>query len=224
MIPVTLVVGVALFAALGVRPTADRAREGAKKMTNVDDGASGNPPAGCAWATFANGCFWCTEAVFQRLKGVESVAPGYMGGHVANPTYEAVCTGGTGHAECVRIAFDPKTISYTELLEVFFRTHDPTTKNRQGPDVGTQYRSAIFFHDDAQRTAAEQAVKKLDEAGVFPAPIVTEIAPAETFYAAENYHRNYYRNHPGNSYCQVMIGPKLEKLKKAFAGLLRQKE
>ena len=145
-------------------------------------------------AIFANGCFWCTEAVFQRLKGVHTVVPGYIGGHIKNPPYREVCTGRTGHAEGIKIAFDPTVISFQELLHIFFATHDPTTLNRQGNDVGTQYRSAIFYHDQEQKEASELIKKELDQSGAWGDPIVTEIVPFERFYEAENYHHNYYNN------------------------------
>jgi peptide-methionine (S)-S-oxide reductase len=172
-------------------------------------------------ATFGSGCFWCTEAVFQQLKGVEKVVPGYAGGKVKNPTYQAVCSGLTGHAEVVQISFNPAVISYDELLEVFWQTHDPTTPNRQGNDVGTQYRSVIFYHNDDQRRRAEYYKRKLDEEGAFARPIVTEITPYTDFYPAEAYHHNYYRLNPTAPYCTYVIAPKLEKFKKAFAKKLK---
>ena len=162
-------------------------------------------------ATFASGCFWCTEAVFAAQKGVHSVVPGYAGGHVENPSYEMVCGGTTGHAECAQIAFDPHDVSYDSLLDVFFHAHDPTTLNRQGNDVGTQYRSAVFYHDDSQRAAAEAAVAR--HAPSFPAPIVTEIVPLARFWPADEYHHNYYAlNADRNPYCSMVIRPKLVKL------------
>jgi peptide-methionine (S)-S-oxide reductase len=167
-------------------------------------------------ATFGAGCFWCVEAVFQNLKGVVSVASGYAGGHVKNPTYEQVCTDTTGHAEVCQITYNPDEISYSELLEVFWKTHDPTTLNRQGNDVGTQYRSVIFFHDDEQRKMAEKIKKELDSSGAFDAPIVTEIQPYTTFYKAENYHQNYFIEHGSQPYCTLVIRPKVEKFKKVF--------
>jgi peptide-methionine (S)-S-oxide reductase len=174
------------------------------------------PPAEMELATFGNGCFWCTEAVFQRLKGVNSVVSGYSGGSVKNPTYQQVCTGTTGHAEVLQVTYDPKEISYEDLLAVFFHTHDPTTKDRQGNDFGPQYRSVIFYHSDKQKKLAEENKKKLDASGLFPAPIVTEIVPFSMFYRAENYHQNYYNEHKQQPYCRAVIGPKLEKLKKVF--------
>lgn len=173
-------------------------------------------------ATFGAGCFWCTEAIFSRLDGVISVVPGYSGGNVPNPTYEQVCTGRTGHAEVCQITFDPKRISYDELLEVFWKMHDPTTPNRQGNDVGTQYRSVIFYHSDAQRARAEYFKRMLDESGAFDAPIVTEIVPYEHFWPAEAYHRNYFERNPEKAYCALVIRPKVEKFEKVFQSKLRQ--
>jgi peptide-methionine (S)-S-oxide reductase len=167
-------------------------------------------------ATFGNGCFWCTEAVFQRLKGVKSVQSGYAGGHVDHPTYEQVCLGDTGHAEAIQITYDPAEITFDELLEVFWKTHDPTTLNRQGNDVGTQYRSAIFYHNDQQRKLAEEYKKKLDAEGIWKDPIVTEITPFTNFFPAENYHRDYYNKNGYQPYCVFVIKPKLEKLEKLF--------
>lgn len=172
-------------------------------------------------ATFGSGCFWCTEAVFQELKGVEKVTSGYMGGTVKNPTYDQVCEGTTGHAEVVQVTYDPEVISFKELLEVFWKLHDPTTKNRQGNDVGTQYRSAVFYHDDEQRDLAEEYKKKLDEAGAFRAPIVTEITAAEEFYPAEDYHQNYFRENPRQGYCSFVIRPKVDKVREVFADKLK---
>ena len=171
-------------------------------------------------AVFGGGCFWCTEAIFTELRGVKSVMSGYAGGTVKNPTYEAVCTGKTGHAEVIRIEFDPGQISFNDLLTVFFATHDPTTLNRQGNDVGTQYRSIILYTNDAQKTAAEAFIKKLHESDPKGKPVVTEIKPLGEFYEAEEYHRNYYKNNPSQPYCQVIIEPKVQKLEKQFAELL----
>jgi peptide-methionine (S)-S-oxide reductase len=172
-------------------------------------------------ATFGSGCFWCTEAVFQQLKGVREVVSGYTGGATRNPTYQDVCTGTTGHAEVTRITFDPRVISYPELLEVFWRSHDPTTLNRQGNDVGTQYRSAVFYHTDRQRQLAEGYKQKIDAAHVFAAPLVTEIVPAAEFYPAEAYHQNYFADNGRQPYCQVVIRPKVEKLRAVFRDKLR---
>lgn len=173
-------------------------------------------------ATLAGGCFWCLEAVFGRLQGVESVESGYMGGAAADPTYEDVCRGDTGHAEVVKVAFDPDRISYSDLLEVFFATHDPTTKDRQGNDVGTQYRSAIFFHSPEQKRVAEETVERLGREA-FSKPIVTQIVPAEAFYPAEAYHAQYYERVGGrNPYCTFVIDPKVAKLRQKFAARLKQ--
>jgi peptide-methionine (S)-S-oxide reductase len=167
-------------------------------------------------ATFGSGCFWCTEAVFKELRGVKSVVSGYSGGKAADPTYEQVCSGRTGHAEVVQITFDPTEVSYEELLEVFFRTHDPTTLNRQGHDAGTQYRSAIFYHSQQQRELAEQTRQRLDASGAFGTAIVTEISPFERFYPAENYHQNYFERNPEQAYCAAVIRPKVDKFRTAF--------
>lgn len=168
-------------------------------------------------ATFGSGCFWCTEAIFQQVNGVISAQSGYMGGKTTNPTYKEICTGLTGHAEVVQVKFNPETISYTELLEIFWKTHDPTTLNRQGADVGTQYRSAVFFHNEAQKIAAQEIKKELDNAKIWSDPIVTEITPAATFYIAEDYHQDYYFNNANkNPYCSMVITPKVEKFKKVF--------
>jgi len=172
-------------------------------------------------ATFAAGCFWCVEAVFQELAGVISVESGYTGGTVAHPTYQHVCTGSTGHAEACRIRFDPTVISYVQLLEVFWRTHDPTTLNRQGDDAGTQYRSAIFYHDDQQRRLAAELKLALDASGTFHNPVVTEIVPATEFYRAEDYHQNYYRDNPNQGYCRAVVRPKVEKFRAVFRERLR---
>ncbi|MBL7963392.1 MAG: peptide-methionine (S)-S-oxide reductase MsrA [Flavobacteriales bacterium] len=173
-------------------------------------------------ATLGAGCFWCVEAVFTELKGVRSVTSGYMGGHVKDPDYKRVCTGTTGHAEVARIIYDPKVISFDELLEVFWLTHDPTTLNRQGNDVGTQYRSVIFTHSQEQMDKARAYKQKLDESAAYPAPIVTEIVPAEVFYPAENYHQDYYAQNPDQGYCRYVIRPKLEKFRKVFAEKLER--
>jgi len=175
-------------------------------------------------ATFGGGCFWCVEAVFQRLDGVVSVRSGYTGGMVKDPTYEQICTGKTGHAEVCQVRFDPEKIGFDELLEVFFNTHDPTTKDRQGNDVGTQYRSVVFYHDDEQKQQAEQYIKKLTDSGAFKNPIVTEVSPLGEFYAAEKYHQNYFNLNPNQGYCRFVIQPKVEKLKKNFKEKLKQDE
>lgn len=171
-------------------------------------------------ATFGGGCFWCVEAVFENMKGVKDVVSGYAGGRNANPTYEQVCTGRTGHAEVCEITYDPEVVAFEELLEVFWKTHDPTTLNRQGPDIGTQYRSVIFYHSDRQKELAEMYKKKLDGSGAFRDRIVTEITESPKFYAAEKYHQDYYRNNPNQSYCAFVVRPKVEKFKEVFADKL----
>lgn len=167
-------------------------------------------------ATLGGGCFWCTEAVFLDLKGVQKAVSGYAGGSVPNPSYEAVCTGTTGHAECVQITFDPSIISYREVLEVFFQTHDPTTLNRQGADVGTQYRSVIFYHSPEQKQTAEEVMRDLRESNTYPGRIVTELAPMTDFYPAEGYHQDYFRRNPYQPYCRAVIAPKVSKFRKQF--------
>ncbi|MDP3312346.1 MAG: peptide-methionine (S)-S-oxide reductase MsrA [Lutibacter sp.] len=173
-------------------------------------------------ATLANGCFWCTEAIFQRLKGVETVKSGYTGGKLINPTYNDITTGLTEHAEAIQIKFDASEISFQEILEVFFSTHDPTTKNKQGFDVGTQYRSAIFYHNETQKLIAENFIKELTEAHVFENKIVTEISKADIFYIAEEYHQNYYNNNKTQGYCVAVINPKLDKFLKKFKNKLKE--
>jgi peptide-methionine (S)-S-oxide reductase len=173
-------------------------------------------------ATLGGGCFWCLEAVYQELEGVLSVESGYMGGRVPNPAYRDVCAGGTGHIEVVRVTFDPALISYRQILDVFFAIHDPTSRDRQGNDAGEQYRSAIFWHDEAQRAAAEETIRELDAARIFLAPIVTELRPAEEFYRAEDYHQNYFRDNPSQPYCMHVVSPKLSKFREKFAGLRRR--
>ncbi|MEX2054993.1 MAG: peptide-methionine (S)-S-oxide reductase MsrA [Candidatus Andersenbacteria bacterium] len=172
--------------------------------------------------TLAAGCFWCTEAIFQRLKGVEEVTSGYAGGDKNDPSYEAVSSGSTGHAEAIQITFDPAIISYEKILEVFFATHDPTTMNRQGADVGSQYRSVIFYHSDEQKAVAEKAKQALEDSGKYDDPIVTDIVPFQKFYSAEDYHQNFYKQNPNNGYCQLIIDPKIEKLTKEFAGQVKK--
>jgi len=163
-------------------------------------------------ATLAGGCFWCIEAVFQKVDGVENVVSGYTGGVTVNPTYQQVCTGKTGHTEAVQVSFNPSNISYREILEIFFSIHDPTTMNRQGADTGTQYRSAIFYHNEQQKAAAEELIGELNKAHIWKEPIVTQIVPLDTFYPAEEYHREYFSRHPEQAYCQMVIAPKLKKL------------
>ena len=172
-------------------------------------------------ATFGTGCFWCTEAIFQRLNGVVKVISGYSGGNVANPTYEEVCTGTTGHAEACQIIYDPSKISYDDLLQVFWKTHDPTTLNRQGNDVGTQYRSVIFYHNDTQKQRAEYYKTELAKSGAWDKPVVTAIEPFRNFYSAENYHQDYYNNNSNQMYCRYVIQPKVEKFEKVFKDKLK---
>lgn len=174
-------------------------------------------------ATFGTGCFWCTEAIFEQLDGVVKVTSGYMGGTVKNPTYKEVCTGETGHAECVQVEYEPSKISYDELLKVFFEVHDPTSLNRQGADVGTQYRSAIFYHSPEQKEKALYYKNELNKNGAYDKPVVTEISPASAFYVAEDYHQEYYQNNKNtNPYCSIVIRPKLEKFQKVFAGKIKK--
>jgi len=178
--------------------------------------------AGKEIATLAGGCFWCLEAVFDEMKGVESVESGYMGGKTTKPTYEEVCSGETGHAEVVRLSFDPKVVSFKEILEVFFVIHDPTTLNRQGNDAGTQYRSAIFYHSAEQKSAAEQVIANLESARIYDDPIVTEVAPASQFYVAENYHQEYFQRNLGQPYCAYVVRPKVAKFRKHFLEKLKK--
>lgn len=172
-------------------------------------------------ATFGAGCFWCVEAIFQQIKGVKSVKSGYTGGHIKNPSYKEVCSGTTGHAEVAQIIFNPDTVSFTKLLEVFFQTHDPTTLNKQGADVGTQYRSAIFYHSQEQKETAENVIEKLTDENIFGKPIVTEVTKIGDFYPAEDYHQDYYYNNSEQGYCRIVITPKLEKFKKVFSDLVK---
>lgn len=200
-------------------------KDGAASSTPSPVPKPGNSAPGQAkklnTATFGSGCFWCTEAVFQKLKGVDSVVSGYTGGMVSNPTYQQVCTGATGHAEAIQITYDPAVITYPELLEVFWKTHDPTTLNRQGHDVGTQYRSAVFYHDEEQKKQAEHYKQKLNDEHAFPKKIVTEITAAQKFYPAEDYHQNYFNLNGRQPYCQHVIRPKVDKVKKVFKDKLK---
>jgi len=180
-----------------------------------------NSPRRIEVTTLGGGCFWCTEAVFSQLKGVEKIEPGYSGGNIENPSYEQVSTGKTGHAEVAQITFDPAVISFKEILQIFFSTHDPTSLNRQGVDIGTQYRSVIFYHDDEQKAIAEQVIKELSEDGAFDTPIVTQVEPLKAFYKAEDYHREYYKRHPEQPYCRVVIAPKIEKFRQLYLGKLK---
>jgi len=173
-------------------------------------------------ATLGGGCFWCTEAVFLEMEGVEKVFPGYSGGHVKNPAYREVTTGRTGHAEVVQITFNPQVTAFSEILEVFFMTHDPTTLNRQGNDVGTQYRSAIFFHNEEQKQIAEKVIALFEEEKVYDDPIVTEVTPFDAFYLAEDYHHNYFARNKNQPYCQFVVAPKLEKFRKIFKEKLKE--
>jgi peptide-methionine (S)-S-oxide reductase len=175
-----------------------------------------------AVATFAGGCFWCLEAAFSELRGVERVESGYAGGRVPDPSYEAVCTGTTGHAEVVQVTFDPAVITFGDLLHVFFGIHDPTTMDRQGADIGPQYRSAIFYHDAAQRAEAERVIAELTAERIWDDPIVTELVPFEAFYPAEDYHRDYYRRNPAQAYCRAVIAPKVAKLRHTYGRLLKR--
>lgn len=186
-------------------------------MTDTSQPAS----KGGELATLGGGCFWCLEAVFDQVKGVEAVESGYMGGGRPNPTYEAVCTGTTGYAEIIQIRFDPSVISFGELLEIFFGTHDPTTLNRQGNDAGTQYRSAIFYHSPEQETTAKEVIEKLTKDKIFDSPIVTEVVPASTFYMAERYHQEYFVQNPSQPYCAYLISPKIAKFRKQFTDKLK---
>lgn len=173
-------------------------------------------------ATLAGGCFWCLEAVFLQLAGVERVVSGYSGGHVANPSYELVCTGTTGHAEVVQIAYDPEVVSFEDLLRVFLTVHDPTTLNRQGPDVGTQYRSAIFYRDEEQRRTALEVIAEFDRGEMWGDPIVTEVVALDVFYSAEDYHQDYFRRNPDQPYCQAIVAPKVAKARKMFLERLKR--
>lgn len=173
-------------------------------------------------ATLAAGCFWCVEAVFDDLRGVEDVVSGYAGGHTENPNYQEVCSGMTGHAEVIQIKFDPNEISFKEILQVFFAVHDPTTLNRQGHDVGTQYRSAIFYHDEEQKRIAEEVIREVTEEAVYDAPIVTEVSPLDKFYEAENYHQEYFANNPNQPYCAAVVAPKVAKFRQKFLTRLKK--
>lgn len=183
---------------------------------------AGDSPLSLDTATFGTGCFWCTEAIFQQLEGVEKVTSGYSGGSVPNPTYEQVCSKTTGHAECLNIMYDPARITFDELLEVFWQSHDPTTLNRQGADVGTQYRSVVFYHNEEQKAKTEKYKAALDKSGAFDNPIVTTLEPFTIFYPAEDYHQNYYNNNTGQGYCQFVIRPKVEKFEKVFKSKLKK--
>lgn len=189
-----------------------------------EQAASQPNQTGSEVATLGGGCFWCLEAVYNELKGVERVVSGYSGGSVAKPSYEQVCSGRTGHAEVVQLTYDPELISFKEILQVFFTIHDPTTLNRQGADVGTQYRSAIFYHNPQQKRVADELIAELNESNLWPDPIVTEVTPFERFYEAEEYHQEYYANNPNQPYCQVVIAPKLAKFRKKYLEELKKPE
>jgi len=191
-------------------------------MPNTNDTENNSSDNNVETATLANGCFWCSEAVFQRLKGVKSILPGYAGGTIKNPSYGQVCTGKTGHTESIQIKFDPNVISFEKILDIFWHTHDPTTLNRQGNDVGTQYRSAVFYHDENQKKIAEDSKKDLSDKGIYKDPIVTEITPFTNFYVAENYHKNYYQNHSSEPYCSFVINPKIDKLFKQYRHQIKE--
>ena len=203
----------ALFSCTQIENTDNKMNTSLSTAVTADENLSGIKTD---TATFGTGCFWCTEAIFQQLDGVLKVTSGYSGGHVRNPSYEQVCEGTTGHAEVIQMIYDPAKISFDELLEVFWETHDPTTLNRQGNDVGTQYRSAVFYHNAEQKQKAEKYKAELDKSGAFDNKIVTEITPSSAFYAAENYHQNYYNQNGSQPYCTFVIRPKLEKFKKVF--------
>ena len=183
---------------------------------------NGSSDNGLQQATLGGGCFWCLEAVYVELRGVTKVVSGYTGGSVPNPSYQRVCSGNTGHAEVVQVTFDPAVVTYRELLEIFFTIHDPTTLNRQGADVGTQYRSAIFYHDEEQKRVAEEVIKEITAAKIWPKPIVTQVVPLDVFYAAENYHQDYFANNPMQPYCQVVVAPKVAKFRKQYYEKLRK--
>jgi peptide-methionine (S)-S-oxide reductase len=195
--------------------------KGSRDASTSVDAAPDAAATPLAEATFGSGCFWCTEAVFQQLKGVKSVVSGYCGGKTKNPTYAQVSTGTTGHAEVIRVTYDPKVVTYPELLEVFWKTHDPTTLNQQGADRGTQYRSVIFYHNEAQQKLAQEYLKKLDTSGAFDKPIVTEIAALKEFYPGEDYHQNYFRENPNQPYCNAVIKRKVEKFRAVFKDKLK---
>jgi peptide-methionine (S)-S-oxide reductase len=173
-------------------------------------------------ATLAGGCFWCIEGVFREVNGVENVVSGYTGGTTVNPTYEQVCTGKTGHAETVQVSFNPSKISYREILEIFFSIHDPTTLNRQGADIGTQYRSAVFYHNEQQKRVVEELIRELNKANLWDKPVVTQIVPLDTFYPAEEYHQEYFSRHPEQAYCQMVISPKIGKFRKQWTNYLKR--
>lgn len=225
LVSAALVIGLISAQGLGTSAMAKPVQDGSDSKPASSQSKATNPSEDTTLETanFGAGCFWCVEAVFQKLKGVQSVESGYMGGHTLDPTYKQICTGTTGHAEIIQIKFDPAVITFKELLEVFWKTHDPTTLNRQGNDTGTQYRSAVFYETDTQKELAEKYKAKLNESGAFRAPIVTEVTSATKYYPAEKYHQNYWNTQgQGNGYCQAVIPPKLKKLKAAFADKLKE--
>jgi peptide-methionine (S)-S-oxide reductase len=195
---------------------------GKKDNTKINDMNENENGAKTEMATFGTGCFWCTEAIFQQVEGVIKVTSGYSGGKVSNPTYKEVCSGSTGHAECLNIVYDPAKISFDELLEIFWQVHDPTTLNRQGNDVGTQYRSVVFYHNEEQKSKVEKYKEALNKSGAWPNPVVTTLEPFVKFYPAEDYHQNYYNENKGEGYCQYVIRPKLEKFEKVFKSKLKK--
>jgi methionine-S-sulfoxide reductase len=222
--PIAAIVFVMIAGGLSVRAIAQSASGLNVESSKQPAAATGAAPAQAAKlevATFGSGCFWCSEAVFERIKGVKSVVSGYSGGEVPDPTYEQVSSGTSGYAEVVQVKFDPAIISFADLLRVFWQTHDPTTLNRQGHDVGPQYRSAIFYHSDQQRETAEQYKRQLDDSGTFKSPIVTEITAYKNFYPAEKYHQDYFELNPAQRYCALIIRPKVEKFQTEFKDLLR---
>lgn len=204
----------------------DKTKEEQGKEANSKDRATAGKGAAreTKFATFGGGCFWCTEAVFLKLKGVEKVVSGYAGGKVKNPTYEQVCTGLTGHAEVIRIEYNPDEIKFEQLLDVFFHTHNPTTKNRQGADVGTQYRSAVFYGDEDEKETTKKVIAELDKSGDFDDPIVTTLEEMKIFYPAEDYHQNYFAQNPGNPYCRAVVGPKVAKFMKRYKEMAKKDE
>lgn len=222
-----LILGATVLAAAAVASCGEKAAPATSKeeppamAPKSDPKPSAPTPAKVEVATLGAGCFWCVEAVYQELKGVISVESGYAGGTVENPTYKQVCTGTTGHAEVARITFDPSVIGFKEVLEVFWKTHDPTTLNRQGADIGTQYRSVVFYHTPEQREVAERLIAELNAAKVWDAPIVTQVVPFEKFYRAEDYHQGYFRNNPRQGYCMAVVGPKVAKFRKQFTAKLK---
>lgn len=211
-----------IFMVLLVFSTVNCREAGSDSNLKESESIMNNTSAKTDTATFGQGCFWCSEAIFERVKGVQSVVSGYAGGHVPNPTYEEVCTGKTGHAEVVQIIYNPDIVSYDDLLKIFWKTHDPTTLNRQGADVGEQYRSIILYHNEKQKEKAEYYKNELEKSGAWENPIVTQIVPFTKFYRAEDYHQNYFENNPNQGYCSFVIAPKVEKFEKVFKDKLKK--